>query len=184
MTFTGKITQISKDFETKGILVTLLLDDVPVQELQELKRHDSISVSIRKWREKRSKDANAYFHVLVGKLADCIGISKARCKNILITRYGQPDFIGEKPVVIKTNIPIVDMLEQEMLHCIACGCEIQNGDEIIFYRVFRGSHTYNTKEMSLLIDGTVMECKEQGIETLPPAEIERMMAAYEKKHSN
>lgn len=180
----GKIIQISKSLETGGILVLLSLADAPVQELQELKRHDRLSVSFKKWREKRSRDANAYFHVLAGKLADCIGISRTRCKNILITRYGQPDFIGEKPVVIKTNMPIAYMLEQEMLHCIACGCENQNGDEIIFYRVYRGSHTYDTKEMSLLIDGTVMECKEQGIETLPPAEIERMMTAYEKKHGN
>ena len=31
-----------------------------------------------------------------------------------------------------------------------------------------GSSTYDTKEMSVLINGLVTECKEQGIETLPP----------------
>ena len=46
--------------------------------------------------------------------------------------------------------------------------------------MLRGSSTYNTEEMSKLIDGLVSECKEQGIETLPPEELERMMQAYEQ----
>ena len=36
--------------------------------------------------------------------------------------------------------------------------------------------------MSELINGLVSECKEQGIETLPPDELARMMAEYEENH--
>lgn len=50
-----------------------------------------------------------------------------------------------------------------------------------FYRI-KGSSQYNTREMSRLIEGLVSECKEWDIETLPPAEIERMMVQYAKKH--
>lgn len=39
---------------------------------------------------------------------------------------------------------------------------------------YYGSHTYNTKEMSRLIDGVVTSCNELGIETLPPVELKRM----------
>jgi len=35
--------------------------------------------------------------------------------------------------------------------------------------------------MSRLIDGLVSECKECGIETLTPEELERMMVQYAKK---
>lgn len=42
----------------------------------------------------------------------------------------------------------------------------------------RGSHTYDTKEMSRLIDGTVEEAKELGIETLTPDQVERMKQAW------
>ena len=42
--------------------------------------------------------------------------------------------------------------------------------------------------MSYLINGLVGECKELGIETLSPTELERIMAAYEqsrhKKNKN
>ena len=42
------------------------------------------------------------------------------------------------------------------------------------YMMLRGSSDYDTREMSELIDGTVSEAKQMGIETLPPHEIERM----------
>lgn len=49
------------------------------------------------------------------------------------------------------------------------------------YMMLRGSHEYDTREMSQLIDGLISECREVGIETLTPGELERMMAAYGKK---
>lgn len=61
--------------------------------------------------------------------------------------------------------------------------EVKVGNDGQMYRTYvmlRGSSTYNTAEMSVLIDGLVSECREQGIETLPPIELERMMELYEK----
>lgn len=171
----GKIVQIARDFVTKGILVTMSLTEVSEQALQTISGMDDLAVEIKKYREKRSRDANSYFHVLVGKIADTLNISKSRCKNILIGRYGQIDYIDGQPVMIKTQITATDMLEQENLHCIPCGGKTEdNGLQTYYYRVYRGSHTYNTKEMSVLIDGTVSEAKELGIETIPPAELQAM----------
>jgi hypothetical protein len=48
--------------------------------------------------------------------------------------------------------------------------------------LMRGSHTFNTKEMSRLIDGTIEEAKELGIETATPEQIRRMMAAWDSNH--
>ena len=66
------------------------------------------------------------------------------------------------------------MLEQEFLHCRAIGSVEENGKEIIFYKIYGGSHTYDTREMSILIDGTVQEAKDLGIETMTPDQIEEM----------
>ena len=63
--------------------------------------------------------------------------------------------------------------------------EVKLGRDGKMYRTYyllRGSSTYDTEEMSRLIDGLVDECKDAGIETLPPDELERMMKAYEEKH--
>ena len=62
--------------------------------------------------------------------------------------------------------------------------EVKQGRDGEMYRTYimlRGSSAYNTKEMSRLINGIVSECKEMGIETLPPNELKRMMELYYSK---
>ena len=82
---------------------------------------------------------------------------------MMVGRYGQP-FILENgaEAVIKTNIPASQMLENETVHCMPCGSRTENGKEYVYYKVFRGSSTYDTKEMSILVSGVVSECQEQG----------------------
>ena len=49
------------------------------------------------------------------------------------------------------------------------------------YKLMKGSHLYDSKEMSALINGTVSDAKELGIETLPPDELERMVNSWHPK---
>ena len=51
-----------------------------------------------------------------------------------------------------------------------------------WYRGYKGSHELNTAEMAKLIDGTVYECKEAGIETLTPNELERMKGLWHERN--
>ena len=46
-----------------------------------------------------------------------------------------------------------------------------NGKVFYHYRFWVGSSQYDTKEMSILIDGIVDECKQMGLETWPPDQI-------------
>jgi hypothetical protein len=130
-----------------------------------------LSIEIKPYREKRSLDANAYFHVLVGKIADTLTISKARAKNVAVCKYGQPQLLPDgNAMIYKTNAPVEFMLEQESIHCIP----VKYLDDAIFYKVYRGSSTYDTKEMSSLIDGTVADAQELGIQTATPDELRVM----------
>lgn len=183
MNLTGRIVGITTNFLTKKFEMTIEVneDHVLTTEYEELKDTELLDIRIKKYRKKRSLDANAYFHVLVDKLADKLRISKVRCKNIMIGRYGQPFLLDETTeAVIKTNIPVSQMLESETVHCMPCGCRNEGEQEVVFYKVFRGSSTYNTKEMSILIEGVVDECKEQGIETMTPAELDRMLSKWKE----
>ena len=175
MKCTGRLKNISIDFFTRKTILSLEVNEDISGEYDKLKDKDKLDIEIKRWRQKRSLDANAYFHVLVSKIADELRISKSRCKNILIGRYGQPELLdnGEE-AVIKTNVLPSRMLEQEYLHCRCVGSTQENGKEIIFYKIYRGSHTYDTREMSILIDGTVQEAKDLGIETMTPDQIEEM----------
>lgn len=183
MNLTGKITGVSVNYFTKKYELTVAVNEADnlTNGYEELKDAGMLDIRIKKYRHRRSLDANAYFHALVDKLADKTAISKPRCKNLIIGRYGQPFYTDESETteaVIKTNIPVSRMMENESVHCMPCGSKIEDGKEVVFYKIFRGSSTYDTKEMSILIDGIVGECKEQGIETLPPEELERMLEKW------
>ena len=151
--------------------------EVPTKDIAKLRGQD-VRLKVVKWHEKRSLDANAYFHVLCDKLRQAIGISMAHCKNDLITTYGQIDYLSEGvPIVYKTNAPPEFICEREEIHLKY----IKSVDDTYFYKVYRGSHTYDTKEMAQLIDGAVMECKAHDIETLPNDEIERMKSMWKQE---
>lgn len=167
----GKLTGASRTLDKKRFILTFEVDGVSGQLINSIEAEEKLRIKVVKYREKRSLDANAYFHVLVGKIADALTISKAKAKNVLICKYGQPQLLPDGNIMVyKTNAPEEFMWEQETLHCIPVKYE----GNTAFYKVYRGSHTYDTKEMSTLIDGTVADAKELGIETATPDELERM----------
>lgn len=183
MELSGKLFGITKDFITGKFIISLQIDQDITESYKKLEGV-ALDISVDKHREKRSLDANAYFHVLVGKIAEAMNISKPRCKNIMIGRYGQIEYIDDQPVMIKTQIPADDMLEQENLHCLPCGGKTEpNGLHTYFYWVYRGSRTYNTAEMSRLIDGTVSEAKDHGIETMTPEQLLRLKSLWKVKEN-
>ena len=154
--------------------------------LMQMDREKVFDLSEHKDIRKRSLDSNSYFHVLCDKLRQKLGISMARCKNQLIADYGQIEYIDEQPMIYKTNAPEEYMMELETIHTKCVKVTEENGKDVYFYRIYRGSHTYNTAEMAKLIEGTVQECKAQDIETASPAELEHMQKLWEShygKHS-
>lgn len=137
-----------------------------------------------KERKGRSLNANSYFHVLVQKLAQAQNppISLAKCKNMMIAAYGQPEYIDGQQAIIKSNVPQEKIQEIEYLHTALVKISEENGTECYFYRIYRGTHTYNNIEMQKLIEGVVQECKDAGIETATPAEIAKMIDVWGLKN--
>ena len=173
MELTGKAVGASLDFDTNRFRITFEVNenDIVKAEYDKLKSYDKLKIKAVKYTQRRSLDANAYFHVLVGKIADALTISKAKAKNVLICKYGQPQLLPDGDIMVyKTNAPEEFMWEQESIHAIPVKYE----EKATFYRIYPGRHTYDTKEMPVLIDGTVADAKELGIETATPAEIAEM----------
>ena len=155
-------------------IITFLLD-ADKKQLFDLEPHKEV--------KRRSLTANAYFHTLVQQLAQAQNppISLAACKNMMIAAYGQPEYIDGQQAVIKSNVPAEKMQEVEYLHTALVKVSEENGKEVYFYRIYRGSHTYNSAEMQKLIAGTVQECDNVGIETATPAEVQKMIEVWGKK---
>ena len=178
METTGKLTSYTRNIVNGKLNITFEIDTEPLDELNRIASIESLDIKADQHKKKRSLDSNAYFHVLVGKIAEKLTISKAKSKNILICKYGQVETLPDgAPLVYKTNAPAEYMIELESVHSIP----VKYTDDATFYKIYRGSHTYDTREMSLLIEGTVADAKELGIETLTPREIERMVNAWQSK---
>ena len=129
-----------------------------------------VKVEIKLHREKRSLDANAYMWVLLDKLARKLNTTKDELYIKAIVEKGVFTYI-----VVKPNM--AERVKEEWRVCEVMG-EVpvgKNGkDKGIQIRCYFGSSTYDTKEMSELIDYVVEECKEQGIETITPNELDEM----------
>ena len=172
----GTIKSISISFPSKNAAVTFEVAAAP-EEVEKYQGKE-LDISFDQHREKRSLSANAYFHTLTDKLRQAVNISMAECKNHLIASYGQILYLGEQQAVIKSNIPPDMMYQNEYLHTWL----VKVGEDgTYFYRVYRGSSTYDTKEMSQLIDGTIQECKAVGIETMNPKQLKVILDMWDRK---
>lgn len=145
-----------------------------------------LSIDFKQYKEHRSLSANAYFYVLVGKIAEKTGRTITYIHNMLISDYGQyemQEIGGKMQVMVVILSDDIDAMELSTLHLQTTTAvrELDNGNLYRVYRVMRGSHTYNTAEMSRLIDGTVQEARELGIETLTPDAIARMEADWSNR---
>jgi hypothetical protein len=169
----GKIVEYSRSLEGKP-RVTFEVDSF--DEIRGMEEKE-LSIEITTRRNKRSLNANAYFHVLMGKIAEKLKISKQRAKNLLLAKYGQREILEDGPLIISI-LSNVDMLEREDIHCVPVGYGEVNGKDFTHWAVLKPSHEYDTKEMAELIDGTIEDAKELGIETLSENEIKRMEAAW------
>lgn len=133
---------------------------------------------IKEHKEKRSLNQNSYYWSLLTKVADAHRISKAECHNQMLRSYGQIELIDGKACYIV--IPDTEEAERSTLiadtYHIKPTSQVKQGKDGMYrtYMLLRGSSTYNSNEMSVLLDGLIQEAKQLGIETLPPAELERM----------
>jgi hypothetical protein len=119
--------------------------------------------------DKRSNEANAYYWNLVNELSDKIGIPP---KEIYRTHIKD---VGGNYVVLPIRD---DALETWINNWVSRGlgwvCESIGESKLRGYTnviCFYGSSTYDTRQMSRLIDLCVQDCKAQGIETMTPNEL-------------
>lgn len=142
-----------------------------------------LSAEIKEYRGIRSLDANAYFHVLVGKIAEKTGSSFAEVKNHLLADYGQMNRLPDGALDWAVKPESFDWTKSIDVHYLPTDRYVSDVDKRYpIYIVIRGSHTYDTREMSVLIDGAISEAKGLGIETATPDDLSKMYAAWEKKY--
>lgn len=148
--------------------ITIEIDSDFREGFDALKGAD-IEVSMKKWRRKRSNDANAYFHVLVTTIAEARGISNDEVKRMLVVDYGTLARDEDNQIIGFKLPPGVDVSRIYPYTKLFKQVE-ENGKLFNCYLVYKRSSEMDSKEMARLIDGAVHEAKELGIDTDTPEE--------------
>lgn len=169
-----------KTLENGSTEVSFVVDKMTYREKNELRAAleeagDELSVKVSKYRKKRSLDSNAYFWKLCGELAERLNKTKQEVYWEYIKDYGIYRTIEISEKAVETMIYV---WQSKGLGWIAEKLDTGQHKGFTLVNFYYGSSCYNTKQMSRLIDAAVFDCKEQGIETLPPDEIEEMKRAW------
>lgn len=131
--------------------------------------HDGeVAVEIKKYRKRRSLDANAYAWVLIDRLAEKLRMPKLDVYRELIRNIG-----GVSQTVCVQDKAVQDLISgwshnglgwfAETMPSKLAGCT----NVILYY----GSSSYDSVQMSALLDLLIDDCKAQGIETTTPEEL-------------
>lgn len=172
MNFTGEIKGIVRDWQTNQFNITFSINESSVVNEVEKLKESKLSIKAVKHREKRSLDSNAYAWVLMQKIAEAVNSDKWEIYLECLKKYSR----AFSHVIVKPEA--VEKMKELYRTCVDLGEISVNGTTGHQLQVYYGSSTFNTKEMSVFIDGIVSECKELGIETLPSEELERMKAGW------
>ncbi len=132
---------------------------------------------VKEVKKKRSINANNYFWKLLQELCelqnlDTIEEYKKRVKELGIFRRFR---------IETRDVKTFKIMWQDK--GIAWFCEIADTEyigniEFKIINAYYGSSSFNSKQMSRLIDGVVQDCQAVGIETKPKAEIDSLLRSW------
>ena len=138
----------------------------PIKIIQWLYNQDKDKkFEIKEKREKRSLSQNSYAWELITKIGNILRKSKEEVYLQMLKDYGQSEIVS----ILSSIEPKGYFKYYEKI-----GTGIVNNKEFTHYKIFKGSSEFDSKEMSIFIDGIIQECKQLGIETLTPDEISKL----------
>lgn len=176
MEFTGKIQNVTKDWQTGQFQITFTMnEDAAINEVNAIQSCEKLSITAKKYRAKRSLDANGMLWACLGKMAETLHSDKWEVYLQMLKRYGKYTYICVKPSV-------VDAMKAQWRECEVVGDIKINGKEAVQMLCYFGSSTYDTKEFSVLLDGVISEMKEMGLEAPASEEMRRALEQWEKRN--
>ena len=167
MECTGKFKSISRNWLSGKWEITFTTEENITGYIDKIK-DKLLRITVKQYREKRSLDSNAYAWVLMQKIAEAVQSDKWSVYLEMLAKYSR----AFTHVIVRPDV--VPRFEAEWRTVRNLGEITVNGQTGIQLQLYFGSSTFDTKEMSVFIDGLVEECRQLEIETLPPNEIERM----------
>lgn len=175
MELTGTIKDVSLDWKSGKYNLTLSVNERPGEEINTLLQCEKLAVTIAKFRQKRSLDANGLLWACLGQIAAALNTDKWDVYLRMLKRYGKYTYICVKPHV-------VDAVKAQWREVEEIGEMEINGQKAVQLLCYFGSSTYNSQEFSTLLEGVMDEMEEMGLSRPPSEDMRRALEQWEKQH--
>lgn len=134
-------------------------------------------LEVKEHRQKRSLDANAYAWVLIHKLAAAMGLKPLEVYRSAIRDVGD----NFTPVCVRAQ-DVERFIKSWESNGLGWPVEDLGMSQVPGCRnllAYHGSSTYDTRQMSRLIDNLVQDCKALDIETMTPDKLALLKEAWD-----
>ena len=173
----GRLTGFSLNRDgTQNVTVTVAADFGT--EYDELK-DAPVEVSIKKACKHRTLEANRYAWELIDQIA-----KKTHIKKSEVYRNAIRDIGGVSDEMMIKTAAIQKFTKKWEKDGLGNQVEVVDTEEWTGWssiRVYFGSSTYDTAQMSTLIDSLIQDAESLGIPTITPKEEERMLGKWARK---
>ena len=176
MDCTGRLHSVNKDWRTGKIIISFELNEEPTEAINELGLFEKLSIIVKKFRKKRSNDANGMFWSCLDEIAKVLNTDKWEVYLKMLKRYGKFTYICVKPSAVESMK--LQWRETEVVGNINI-----NGEEAVQMLCYFGSSTYNTREFSVLLDGVISEMRELGLQPPATKEMRRVLEEWRSQSS-
>ena len=129
---------------------------------------------VKEYHKRRSTDANALLWHCLGQLAVVMRTDKWQVYLLMLKRYGKYTYILVPPKAVEATQKM--WRESEVLNTVNV-----NGRESVQMLCYYGSHLYDSKEFSVLLDGVISEMEEVGLAPPPSSEMRRAIERMERE---
>lgn len=170
MKLQGKLADVNIDYKTNKKKLTFLINN-NINTLEEIENIDLLDIEVKKHRNKRRINANNYAWELITQIGDMLRKSKDEVYVEILKKYGQSQMISVYDYIDVSKF--VKYYEE-------AGESKLNGKLFKHYKVYTGTSEYDTKEMSIFVDGVVQDAKELGIVTDTPEQIAKYKEMWGK----
>ena len=173
----GRLTGFSLNRDgSQNVTVTVTAD---FGEQYDALKETTVEVQIKKAQHHRSMEANRYAWALIDQIA-----AKQHLKKSEVYRNAIREIGGVSQDLLMKAEAVVPF--RESWGKLGLGNQVEIVDEELdtgwcSVRVYFGSSTYTTEQMSALLDSLIQDAEALGIPTITPKEEEKMLGKWAEK---
>ena len=159
----ARLVDITKDWKTNKFRLTFEVDQFLPNMVDAIK-DVCLRLSVKRWKEKRSLDANSYYWTINSQMAYKLNTTPEELHEVLLQRYGllDSDENGHIAITARSNVDMARIDGHWKLYKVS-----RDGKWKSYLRI-RGTSEYDTAEMAYFLERVIEEAQALGINTETP----------------